>query len=46
MNALVKVFKGMRTLLNKIETVKRPETKQKYQSKLKNQMDAALEKQD
>lgn len=45
MNNLIKIFKGMKTLLNNIEAVKRPETKFKYQDKLKKQMDAALEKQ-
>ena len=35
----------MKTLLNKIEVVKRPDTKKKYQAELKKKMDAALKKQ-
>ena len=45
MNSLVKIFRGFRTLLNKIGAVKRPETKKKYQDELKRKMDASLEKQ-
>ena len=45
MNNLVKVFRGMKTLLNKIETAKGPETKKKYQDKLKEQMEILLRKQ-
>lgn len=44
MNNLVKVFRGFKTLLNRVQGAKKPATKKKYEEELQKKLDAALEK--